>query len=302
MSLRSIAISMALVLGASALAMAQTTPQPPPVPDQGYYGQTTRPVYVAPYANDPAYQRGFQEGLAEGQKDRHKNHDYRATKIGSYEHPPDYDRSYGDKEHWKRIYQSGFAAGYYQGYYGAPAVVYAQAPVVVAPAAPVPANPGYQQGFHDGVIDGQDDRQNAHEYRAMATGKYQHTPGYDSSFGDKDQYKEFYRQGYAAGYQQGFGAVAAAPAAPAAVAPAYAVPAEYANSQPYQLGYRDGMNDGRDDRQSGKAYRATTTDKFQDAPGWSDSLGNKDQYKELYRRGYVSGYDVAFSGPVQPVR
>lgn len=40
--------------------------------------------------------RRFQEGVAEGQKDRHKNHDYRATKSGKYEDPPDYDKSYVD--------------------------------------------------------------------------------------------------------------------------------------------------------------------------------------------------------------
>jgi hypothetical protein len=149
--------------------------------------------------------RRFQEGVAEGQKDRHKNHDYRATKSGKYEDPPDYDKSYGDKEHWKRIYQSGFAAGYYQGYYGAPASypVYASAPMSVGP---VPSNPGYQQGFKDGVNDGQEDRQSARAYRAMATSKYQHTPGYDSSNGDKDQYKGFYRyrRGYVTGYQVAF--------------------------------------------------------------------------------------------------
>lgn len=300
MSLRSIALSMALVLGTGVLAMAQVTPQTPAVPDQGYYGQT-RTAYVVPYANDPAYQRGFQDGLAEGQKDRHKNHDYRATKIGKYEHPPD-DNTYGDRKHWERIYQSGFATGYYQGYYGAPTAVYAQVPVAVAPAAPLPTNAGYQQGLRDGVADGQDDRQSGRAFRAMATNKYQHTPGYDSSYGDKDQYKEFYRQGYAAGYQQGFGAVATV--APPVAAPAYAPAAQpaYASSQPYQMGYQDGMNDGRNDRLNGRDYRATTTDRFQDAPGYTDPLGNPDQYKELYRRGYVSGYDVAFSVVVQPPR
>jgi len=301
MSLRKIAVCAAVVLGTGSIAIAQTTPAPPPVPDQGYYGQQPRPVYVSPYAYDPAYQHGFQDGIAEGQKDRHKNHDYRATKEGKYKDPPDYDRSYGDREHWKRIYQSGFAAGYYQGYYGVVASYpVAQAPAYEAPAAAVPTNPGYQQGFQDGVSDGQQDRASGQAYRALATSKYQHTRGYDSSFGDKDQYKEFYRQGYAAGYQQGYAAVAtAAPANPASAYPPPA-PSPYANNQAYQMGYQDGIADGRDDRQSGKAYRATITDKFQDAPGYSDALGSKEQYKELYRRGYVDGYQLAFSGSVQP--
>jgi hypothetical protein len=294
MSLRSVAISIALVLGISAWAAGQLTPQPPPNPDQGYYGQN-RAVYVVPYASDPAYQQGFRDGMDEGQKDRHKNHDYRATKIGKYEHPPDYDSTYGDRKHWDQIYQSGFAAGYYQGYYAVPAVYpAAPAPGYVVPPTAVPSNPAYQQGFKDGVMDGQDDRQSSHAYRALATSKYQHTPGYDSSYGDKDQYKEIYRQGYAAGYQQGYtgvltGATVASP-------PAYPAPPAYTNSQAFQLGYQDGINDGRDDHLSGRDYRATTTDRFQDAPGYTNTLGAPDMFKELYRRGYVAGYQAGFSG------
>jgi hypothetical protein len=294
MSLRSFALSMALVLGAGALAAGQITPQPPAVPDQGYYGQTTRPVYVVPYANDPVYQRGYRDGMDEGQKDRHKNHDYRATKSGKYENPPDYDRSYGDKEHWKRIYQSGFATGYYQGYYAVPtAYPVAPAPGYVVPVAAPPSDAAYQQGYKDGLMDGQDDRQGSHTYRALATSRYQHTPGYDSSYGDKDRYKEFYRQGYAAGYQQAF--TGAAVAATTVTASVPAGPA-YTYSQPFQMGYQDGINDGRDDRLNNRDYRATTTDKFQDAPGYTNALGTPDMFRELYRRGYVAGYQAAFAG------
>ena len=294
MSLRSIALSTALVL-TSAWAVAQITPQPPPAASgQGYYGQTSRPVYVVPYANDPAYQRGYRDGMDEGQKDRQHNHDYRATKIGKYEHPPDYDPSYGDRKHWDRIYQSGFAAGYYQGYYAVPAAYpVAPAPGYVVPTEAVPSNPAYQQGYKDGLADGQDDRQSSRAYRALATGRYQHTPGYDSSYGDKDQYKEFYRQGYEAGYSQGYtGSVSTANAAPTA----YAAPPAYTNSQAFQMGYQDGINDGRDDRMNGRDYRATTTDRFQDAPGYTNALGAPDIFRELYRRGYLAGYQAAFAG------
>jgi hypothetical protein len=297
MSLHNIALSTALVLGLSGLATAQT-PAAPPVPDRGYYRQVGypqgSPAYQAPATGDMAYQRGFQDGLAEGEKDRHKNREFRPTHNGKYHDAPGYDDSYGDKEHWKRVYQTGFAAGYYQGFYGVAPSPYpaAQAPVNVSPAV---SNPAYQKGFQDGVAGGQEDRSTGREYRALTTSNYQHTPGYDSSYGDKDQYKEFYRQGYAAGYQQGFGANAAA----APPVPANSAEPAYTNSQAYQLGYQDGVADGRDDRQSGRTYRATTTDKYQDAPGYSKTLGDKDQYKELYRQGYVSGYQAAFNGSLQ---
>lgn len=66
-------------------------------------------------------------------------------------------------------------------------------------------NPAYQAGFRDGVADGQNDRQSGREMRATRSHNYQRGDrGYESSFGDRDQYRQMYRQAYERGYEQGF--------------------------------------------------------------------------------------------------
>lgn len=297
------------MLAASILVAAQTMPAPPPYPDQGYYGQQPYAVYQSPYWGNAAYQRGYQEGLKDGRKDWQDNHGFRPTGTDKYEDAPGYDKAYGDKNAYKGMYRNGYAYGYQVGYNGNAQAAYPpngpgyapQYPVYQGPAYPPPSNPGYQAGFQDGLNDGQQDRESGQSYRAMATSKYQHTPGYDSSYGNKDQYKQFYRQGYVAGYQQGFGGYAAYPPPQYPVyGSAYPPQPPYpAANQGYGIGYQQGLTDGRNDRVSGKAYRATKTDHYEDAHGYNKSFGDKDQYKQFYRQGYVAGYQAGFNGKVR---
>ncbi len=59
-----------------------------------------------------------------------------------------------------------------------------------------------RNGFQDGANDGLHDRQAGKSSRATKHKTYDHGKrGYDSSFGDKDQYKASYRQAYIQGYQ-----------------------------------------------------------------------------------------------------
>ncbi|HKV41934.1 MAG TPA: hypothetical protein VJX67_22210, partial [Blastocatellia bacterium] len=50
----------------------------------------------------------------------------------------------------------------------------------------------------------------------------------------------------------------------------------------HQNGLRDGMNDGRKDRATGHSYRPTQDDNYKDAPGYSSSMGDRQQYKDAY--------------------
>jgi hypothetical protein len=62
-----------------------------------------------------------------------------------------------------------------------------------------------QYGYQDGYNDGLGDRNNGHSFRPTHDGNYKHADrGYDSRFGNKDQYKAAYRQAYQQGYQQGY--------------------------------------------------------------------------------------------------
>lgn len=68
------------------------------------------------------------------------------------------------------------------------------------------------------------------------------------------------------------------------------------NSIAQQNGYRDGMNDGRKDRMTGHSFRPTQDDNYKNAPGYSSNMGDRQQYKNIYRQGYQQGYQIGYNG------
>lgn len=60
-----------------------------------------------------------------------------------------------------------------------------------------------------------------------------------------------------------------------------------------QFGYRDGLNDGRSDRQTGHSFRPTQDDNYKNASnGYSG--GDRNQYKAAYRQAYEQGYQQGY--------
>ena len=66
-------------------------------------------------------------------------------------------------------------------------------------------NAARQYGFQDGFNDGRGDRNNGHSFRPTHDRNYRHADrGYDTRFGNVNEYKASYRQAYEQGYQQGY--------------------------------------------------------------------------------------------------
>lgn len=62
-----------------------------------------------------------------------------------------------------------------------------------------------RQGFQDGVSRGRDDRQDRDRYNPQKSSEYKRaTNGYDSRYGNKNEYKNAYRQAFINGYNQGY--------------------------------------------------------------------------------------------------
>ncbi|MGI9100998.1 MAG: hypothetical protein ACR2IF_01015 [Terriglobales bacterium] len=282
MSLRKVAISSALFLGLSVFGVAQT----PVYQDQGIAAQAG--------VNSQGYQIGFQDGVSDGQFDHQANQSFRANDTAKFKHGDNgYTDVMGDKDQYKAAYRQGYLAGYQQGYNGT---------VAAAPQAPaVNTGAAYQNGFQDGINDGTRDLQSGHSFRATNTDRYEDADsGYNSSLGDKDQYKAMYRQGYAAGYQQAFsgGSAAAVPGygQPATTAPVAAM-APPVNNVAFQNGYRDGVKDGMKDRDKHKDYHAMKNGSYNHGDdGYVASWGDKEQYKRIYRQGYMAGYERGYNG------
>ncbi|MGZ4814407.1 MAG: hypothetical protein ACXVZV_03300, partial [Terriglobales bacterium] len=62
-----------------------------------------------------------------------------------------------------------------------------------------------------------------------------------------------------------------------------------------QIGYQDGLNDGRSDRMTGHSFRPTQDDNYKNADrGYSSAFGAKQIYKDTYRQGYEQGYQQGY--------
>ena len=69
----------------------------------------------------------------------------------------------------------------------------------------------------------------------------------------------------------------------------------YYRNNAAQIGYQDGLNDGRQDRMTGHSFRPTQDDNFKNADrGYSSAFGDKQGYKNTYRQGYEQGYQQGY--------
>ena len=61
------------------------------------------------------------------------------------------------------------------------------------------------------------------------------------------------------------------------------------------IGYRDGLSAGQNDLRNRKQYRPEKHDAYEDADhGYRKDYGDKNRYKEQYRKGFMRGYEDAF--------
>jgi hypothetical protein len=117
-----------------------------------------------------SYRNGYQAGYSSmggGDRDRDRDHD----------RDHDRDRNY-----------NGYPSGSYGGGRG-----YGNANSIAQ-----------QNGYRDGQNDGVKDRNTGHSFRPTQGDNYKNAPGYSSSMGDRQQYKDMYRQAYQQGYQLGY--------------------------------------------------------------------------------------------------
>jgi hypothetical protein len=192
---------------------------------------------------------------------------YRRSYISGYQ------RAFGENDAYGHQYGADAYQREYSDRYGQPQYGY---------------NAGYRRGFQDGLNDGRNDRQRGGSFNPTKTEHYEDTPGYDSTFGSKNDYKQVYRQAYTSGYQQAFGQNDSY-----GHADGYSQ-SQYGYNPAFERGFQDGVNDGRNDRQRGHGFNPTKTEHFEDTPGYESAFGDKNQYKQMYRQAYASGYQRGF--------
>jgi hypothetical protein len=69
------------------------------------------------------------------------------------------------------------------------------------------------------------------------------------------------------------------------------------NSVPFENGYRDGLEKGREDLRDRDSYDPVRHSRYRSADrGYNQRYGTKEQYKLIYREGFEDGYAEAYRG------
>jgi hypothetical protein len=167
---------------------------------------------------------------------------------------------------------------------------------------------GYQHGYREGIHQGREDR-NRYEEHNFNTSIFKHADeGYERYMGEHDDFQHGFRDGFKAGYDDGFyGRPMRSDIyglddrydpdrTPRRDEDADAYSRWGYSDVAQDTGYRDGLQAGRLDLDRHKEYRPEKHDAYEDADhGYQKSYGDKNQYKELYRRGFIRGYQDAFN-------
>ena len=188
--MKAMLLGAALMAGTTTLAMAQSV-----VPVQWGWGQ-----------RDNDDRQAYQDGLRRGQDDARHNRRF------------DPDNSRWRERDDRQAYRSGYERGFQQnrGSYGNGAWGRDRDGdrddrgrgnwgLGRGGNGGYGANAAQQYGYQDGINDGARDRRSGHSDRPTQDSNYKNaTRGYNSSYGDKNYYKQAYRQAYENGYQQGY--------------------------------------------------------------------------------------------------
>src|SRR5262249_32095042 len=65
----------------------------------------------------------------------------------------------------------------------------------------------------------------------------------------------------------------------------------------YDVGYREGLEHGRDDARRGRDYAYAHDPEYRDADrGYDRRYGNREDYRRAFRQGYQAGYNEGYGG------
>jgi hypothetical protein len=162
-------------------------------------------------------------------------------------------------------------------------------------------NQAYERGFNDGRIRGEQDARHNRGFDYERHDIYRNADaGY--RYGDRSEYRRVFREGFVAGYNEGFrrfareGNVYYPPRAvpPVAAYPPYGARERYA-SPALANGYRDGLEQGRDDARHGRRFDPVRSSRYRSADhDYDRRFGDRDDYKQGYRTGFQQGYEQGY--------
>ena len=167
---------------------------------------------------------------------------------------------------------------------------------------------GFQHGYRDGFRQGRADLK-ANVRGNLDSQDFRNADlGYEEYMGPREDFQDGYRSGYKAGYDDGFNdrpvrtdiyGLTGENYDPDRVPRRDEDPDAYAKwaytDVATDIGYRDGISAGQADLRNHKEYHPEKHDAYKDADhGFRKDYGDKNLYKEQYRKGFTRGYEDAF--------
>jgi hypothetical protein len=161
----------------------------------------------------------------------------------------------------------------------------------------------YDNGYRDGLRAGERDARRGRVFSIERQDDWRDTgDGYHRDFGDRELYGRVFREGFRVGYSEGFNRFArgVSPSYPAATYPApgaVIVPRGAYRSPAAQVGYRDGLEAGRNDARDRGRYDYARAKRYREGDHDYDSrYGTRDEYTREYRSAFQQGYDEGYRG------
>lgn len=170
----------------------------------------------------------------------------------------------------------------------------------------------YDNGYRDGVRAGERDGRSGRSFSYNRHDDWRDADqGYRREYGSYDFYRRAFRNGFESGYSEAYDrygryggryprsypggssypSYPTYPSGPGGVA----VP-RGAYSPAGQNGYRDGLEAGRDDARSRRAFDPVRTRRYREGDHDYDSrYGSRDEYKREYRAAFQQGYRDGYS-------
>ena len=158
-------------------------------------------VFPYPYqsVDQRAYDNGYRQGLAEGERDAMDRRVFSFVRAEGYRSADDgYRREDGSLGDYRRMFRQGFEAGYREGYER-------EAPTAMPRARTSERSAAAEIGFRDGYDEGLKDLHNHESYDPVRSDRYRSGDHhYDRRYGSHDEFKREYRLGFEQGYERAY--------------------------------------------------------------------------------------------------
>jgi hypothetical protein len=147
----------------------------------------------------------------------------------------------------------------------------------------------YDDGFREGRWRGERDGREGREFRDDRDARAQR------GWGDRDEARRFFLDGYRAGYAAGFNRVARSDRGGVFPGARYPYGGGTYTSPAAQIGFRDGVEVGRNDARDRETYDPRRSKRYRNGDhDYDDRFGPKVEYKQLYRDAFLQGYEQGF--------